>query len=231
MTAIQATLVRRAEAPAMADRRQRILAVAARRFAANGFEQTTVRQIADDVEILSGSLYHHFATKEDMLHEIVRGAAARLEARARRVAALPGDAESRLVTLIRADLAALTRDHEAHAILYNERTLFRRNPDFGYVVEAKKAAYLVWEGILRDGIAAGQFADDIDVFLSISTTIRMLNTGADWFVHEDDAVPASHGCSDFERLAGFHLAFVLRALRAPARAGAAFPVPLEQAEA
>ena len=52
------------QVPAMADRRERILAAAAMRFAEFGFGATTVRQIADDVDILSGSLYHHFATKE-----------------------------------------------------------------------------------------------------------------------------------------------------------------------
>src|SRR5579864_8918239 len=55
-------------------RRLAILEAARRRFAEFGFEATTVRQIADDVNILSGSLYHHFATKDDMLHEIVRDA-------------------------------------------------------------------------------------------------------------------------------------------------------------
>lgn len=211
----------------MADRRQRILAVAAKRFAETGFEQTTVRQIADDVEILSGSLYHHFATKEDMLHEIVRGPIERHGARATRIAALPGSAEARLVTLIRADLAALTRDHEAHAILYNERMFFRRNPDFAYVLDAKKAAYRAWQTILQDGIATGEFAADIDVYLTISTVIRMLNTGADWFVHEDGHVLDLAGGRDFERLAGFHLAFVLRAVRAVTRAGAPVPASLE----
>src|SRR4051794_25648704 len=63
---------REAERPAMADRRSRIIAIATRKFAEFGFEATTVRQIADDVNILSGSLYHHFATKDDILHEVVR---------------------------------------------------------------------------------------------------------------------------------------------------------------
>ena len=220
-------VARRAEPLAMADRRQRILAVAARRFASAGYEQTTVRQIADDVEILSGSLYHHFATKEDMLHEIVRGVAERHGARATRIAGLPGSAEARLVTLIRADLAALTQDHEAHAILYNERMFFRRNPDFAYVIEAKKQAYHAWETILQDGIAEGRFAADCDPYLTISTVIRMLNTGADWFVNEDGAVLDSMGAYDFERLAQFHLGFVLGAIRAGGAAGAAIPAGLE----
>src|SRR5579862_6847505 len=60
--------------PPPSDRRTTILEAATRRFAEYGFESTTVRQIGDDVNILSGSLYHHFATKDEMLHQIVRDA-------------------------------------------------------------------------------------------------------------------------------------------------------------
>ena len=37
-----------------------------RLFAEFGYEATTVRQIADEVNILAGSLYYHFASKEEM---------------------------------------------------------------------------------------------------------------------------------------------------------------------
>jgi AcrR family transcriptional regulator len=56
----------------MSDRRATILEAATQRFAEFGFAATTVRQISQDVNILSGSLYHHFTTKDEMLHEIVR---------------------------------------------------------------------------------------------------------------------------------------------------------------
>lgn len=44
-----------------------ILDAAARLFCEQGFQGTTVRDIAREVGILPGSLYSHFATKEDML--------------------------------------------------------------------------------------------------------------------------------------------------------------------
>ena len=60
------------------DRRQAILGIATRYFATHGFEATTVRQIADDANILSGSLYHHFETKDDILDEIIRDVVRRM---------------------------------------------------------------------------------------------------------------------------------------------------------
>lgn len=48
------------------DRRQQILVEAARLFAAKGFEATSVRDIANATGILAGSLYYHFASKEEL---------------------------------------------------------------------------------------------------------------------------------------------------------------------
>jgi len=52
-------------------RRAELLAIAAGLFAEKGFKNTTVRDIADASGILSGSLYHHFDSKESMVDEIL----------------------------------------------------------------------------------------------------------------------------------------------------------------
>ena len=54
-------------------RRDELLSTAGRLFAENGLRSTTVRDIADAAGILSGSLYHHFDSKESMVDEILRG--------------------------------------------------------------------------------------------------------------------------------------------------------------
>ncbi len=53
-------------------RREEILAVAACLFKKNGYGSVTIRQIADAAGILSGSLYHHFASKSEMYIELHR---------------------------------------------------------------------------------------------------------------------------------------------------------------
>ena len=42
-------------------------------FAQKGYRATTVREIADAAGILSGSLYHHFDSKESIGDEILSG--------------------------------------------------------------------------------------------------------------------------------------------------------------
>ncbi|GAA5524509.1 hypothetical protein Maes01_01066 [Microbulbifer aestuariivivens] len=47
--------------------RARLLGCAARLFEEKGFARTTVRDIAAEVGILSGSIFHHFSSKEEIL--------------------------------------------------------------------------------------------------------------------------------------------------------------------
>ncbi|MDR2858552.1 MAG: TetR/AcrR family transcriptional regulator [Novosphingobium sp.] len=207
------------------DRRELILAAATRRFAEYGFETTTVRQIADDVNILSGSLYHHFATKEEILEEIVRDPIIEMRDDAERIAGLPLDAEQRLVALIGIELNRLTANQEVCAIVFNERKFLRRSEYFNYLTRAKKASYHAWSKILSDGVKEGLFQPDLDIYLTISTVVRMLNAGADWYKNEDGSQIDAIADYSLDKLLDFYLGFVLRAIRAPAHAGEPIPRP------
>jgi AcrR family transcriptional regulator len=52
--------------------RQSVLDAAARLFARNGYADTSLAQIADEVGIKAGSLYYHFDSKEELVYEVLR---------------------------------------------------------------------------------------------------------------------------------------------------------------
>ncbi|GEM_PF-333496 len=56
------------------DRYDIILREATALFSENGYSSTTVRQIAERTGIKSGSLFHHFSTKEEILFIILKSA-------------------------------------------------------------------------------------------------------------------------------------------------------------
>jgi AcrR family transcriptional regulator len=234
--ATQATRARKAEAAprgAVArqapDRRGELLQIAARRFAEHGYESTTIRELADDAKILSGSIYHHFATKDEILHEIVREPVLALRDETIRISRAPADAEHRLIAVVLLHLGELTRDQDVHAILYNERQFFRGNPDFEYVALARGDMYLGWRAIFEDGVRGGLFRADADPFLTVSTIIRMINTCADWF-KPHGVYPLESGRNyQLDQVIDFNLDFMLSAIRTPERAGA--PIPRAECEA
>ena len=58
--------IEREDAGRAAARRRQVLAVASELFAKKGFEATSIRDIATAAGMMSGSLYYHFASKEDL---------------------------------------------------------------------------------------------------------------------------------------------------------------------
>lgn len=63
-------------------KRQELLAAAERLFLAKGYDATSVQDILDDLHISKGGFYHYFATKEDVLKQVVAQRAERAAAHA-----------------------------------------------------------------------------------------------------------------------------------------------------
>src|SRR6185437_2136359 len=118
-------------------RRAMILKAAARLFAEHGFEATSIRQIADEVDLLPGSLYHHFDTKEEILHEVIREPLIRIVDENLRISKLPIDAEQKLIATVIMRFHQYLVDWEVHAIILNDANFFRRSEEFFYVQELK----------------------------------------------------------------------------------------------
>ena len=53
------------------DTRQRILAVANELFIEQGYEGTSLREIADRLDITKAALYYHFRSKDDILRVLL----------------------------------------------------------------------------------------------------------------------------------------------------------------
>ncbi|MCL2226158.1 MAG: TetR/AcrR family transcriptional regulator [Oscillospiraceae bacterium] len=50
--------------------KEKILKVAARMFSERGYDKVTTREISKDIGINAASIYHHFASKEDILNSL-----------------------------------------------------------------------------------------------------------------------------------------------------------------
>jgi AcrR family transcriptional regulator len=147
-------------------RRATILAVAAEMFAARGFAATTMRSIATQVGVLSGSLYHHFESKEAIADEVVSSYLAELDARYVAVTALDLDPVSTLRALIQTSLeAALTHAH-ATIMYQNDGNYLSTLERFAYLPERGAAVQRTWLAVLAAGIECGALRDTLDARLA-----------------------------------------------------------------
>src|SRR6478752_3102270 len=95
------------------DRRAELLNLAAGLFAERGYKNTTVRDIADAAGILSGSLYHHFDSKETMADEILRTFLDDLFRDYRTIVERESDPRRAFERLVEASFQAIDRNHSA----------------------------------------------------------------------------------------------------------------------
>jgi AcrR family transcriptional regulator len=58
--------------PSAADTRARVLEVALELFAAQGLQQTSLRQIADRLGLTKPALYYHFASRDELVRSLVQ---------------------------------------------------------------------------------------------------------------------------------------------------------------
>jgi AcrR family transcriptional regulator len=143
------------------DRRELILASAAEMFARKGIRSTTVREIADAVGVLSGSLYHYFDSKDAMVEEILMGFLDAIRARYGEVLARGQGAAKSLRDLVLVSLQVAMEPPDATAIYQNELRYLRETPRFEEVQAAAADVQHVWLGIIERGVADGSFRDDI----------------------------------------------------------------------
>lgn len=164
------------------DRRQLILERAGELFARKGVAPTTVREIGDAVGILSGSLYHHFDSKDAIAEEIVAEYVDDLLTRYRRVRAHLADDPSRcLAGLLEASFQSLDAHRDACAIYRNDFPYLSSLPGFGTTRKRCRQVQEIWMEVLRNGIARGVFRSDIDPWLLDHLVRDAVEGAARWY--------------------------------------------------
>jgi TetR/AcrR family transcriptional regulator, cholesterol catabolism regulator len=168
--------------------RGRLLTTAARLFRDQGYQRTTVRDLAREVGILSGSLFHHFRSKEDILLAVMEESIHLNTQRMREALAAAPDTQAKLLALIECELqSVLGETGAAMAVLvYEWRSLSPANQ--GEVLALREIYEDLWLQVLRQAQQEGLVS--IDPFI-----LRRLLTGAlswtiNWF-HVDGKLSIS----------------------------------------
>ncbi|MED5610717.1 MULTISPECIES: TetR/AcrR family transcriptional regulator [Pseudomonas] len=135
--------------------RGKLLQTAAHLFRAKGYERTTVRDLAGAVGIQSGSIFHHFKSKDEILRSVMEETILYNTALMRAALADAEDLRERLLALIRCELQSIMGGTgEAMAVLvYEWRSLSPEGQ--AYILGLRDIYEQMWLDVLGEARAAG----------------------------------------------------------------------------
>jgi AcrR family transcriptional regulator len=163
------------------ERREHLVRLAAELFAEKGYQATTVRNIADEAGILSGSLYHHFDSKESIVDEILTSFFDELTAANQAALGRGGDPRTVLAELVRICFSTLVPHRAAIMVIQNDWNYLRRFDRFDYLSRFGEEAERMWVGQITKGQETGLFRDDIDPSLTYRMIRDTIWVAVRWF--------------------------------------------------
>jgi TetR/AcrR family transcriptional regulator, cholesterol catabolism regulator len=170
------------------ERRADLVRIAAELFAERGYRATTVRHIGDAAGVLSGSLYHHFDSKETILDELLSSYLNELVDTYREITA-GVEPVTALRGLVTEAFRSLGEHRAAITVLQNERNYLRTLPRFGYLTKADDEVRRIWITVLRDGIESGSFRPDLDPTVTYRFLRDSVWVAVRWFRQEGQLTP------------------------------------------
>ncbi|MGY2290049.1 TetR family transcriptional regulator [Pseudomonas sp. SDO528_S397] len=181
--------------------RGKLLQTAAHLFRNQGFERTTVRDLASAVGIQSGSIFHHFKSKDDILRAVMEETIHYNTALMRASLAEARDVRERVLALIRCELQSIMGGTgEAMAVLvYEWRSLSASGQ--AQVLALRDVYEQIWLQVLGEAKDAGYIKGD--VFVTRRFLTGALSWTTTWFRAE--------GSLTLEQLADEALLMVLKA--------------------
>jgi TetR/AcrR family transcriptional regulator, cholesterol catabolism regulator len=181
-------------------RRDELLRIAARVFASKGIASATVRDIAQEAGILSGSLYHHFTSKEEMVKEIIGDGPSGSSHYESIIAAAPGP-EAALHDCIIDAVAWCARHPDVARIFRNDAQYISETTALADTEKRRQSNRLIWIRVVKHGVADGVFRTDVDPDVAVRAMWDGVLASIRWFPPLGKSDPSYIG----EQLAQFFL--------------------------
>jgi TetR/AcrR family transcriptional regulator, cholesterol catabolism regulator len=181
-----------------------ILTEAVRLFGDQGYQATSMRDIANAVGLLPGSLYAHIDDKEGLLGEIVASGIDRYLAAGESIAAAGGPPDMRLRRLIKAHVEIIAENIPLTQVVFHQWKHLAR-PRRQEVVEKRRRYEALFTQVLDDGVESGVFSRALNPRVAVLAILGILNWVPEWLSPEANDV-------------GDHVAdVVLHGLKTPTR--------------
>lgn len=125
-------------------------------FNQKGYHATSVQDIADEVGLQKGSLYHYIASKEELLLQIASRSINGFSRELEQICNLPVSATERLRKAIHHHFTIVTGDIQMTTVLLREAFLLS-DEQSAIITRAMDRYTDLWARILREGMEQGEF--------------------------------------------------------------------------
>jgi TetR/AcrR family transcriptional regulator, cholesterol catabolism regulator len=168
---------------AYAARRHEIIGFAADAFRAEGYDRTTLSDIAERAGADRASLYYYVGSKEELFREVTSGMLERNVTAAEEIAACPIGAREKLELIIAHHMDTHDAGFPQWSVLVQEmRRIIDADTAWSRDVVAKMRRYeSIVLAIVEEGIADGTIRGDVPPRLAMNAIFGMLNWTHRWF--------------------------------------------------
>lgn len=177
----------------------RFLDAAARLFRQQGFEATTVREIARAAGSLPGSLHYRYPTKAALLIDLTRRGMEADLAAVRTAIAGVADPVERLRLALRARLGYLLSKDAAQVILYDWRALKGKPREEMIRLRDRYEAF--WSGLVYEAAGSGRLRPGLDLKMLRFLLLGAVNSVAQWYSPRGQCAPGEVADAFWEFLA------------------------------
>jgi AcrR family transcriptional regulator len=169
-------------------RREALLDAARQVFDEKGFAGASTREIAQRAGILSGSLYHHVDSKEELLFAIVQDVYERSVAAAELALARDGDPVAGLELLMRSHVANVIADVVTTSLALSEYKSL--SPEHAAEIDRQHRDYLAaFSALITRGQEQGSIDASLDVGLTTAAIVGCLNSVVRWYRPDSPLAP------------------------------------------
>jgi AcrR family transcriptional regulator len=158
----------------VSQRREELTRIAARLFAERGYQGTSLADLAESLGVQKPSLYHHIASKEDLLWAVASEGADAFHAALDAVpAAVP--AADRIRLALRAHLSVVAGQLDVATVFVREWRYLGGERREAFVAERRRYEQRIRD-LFREGVDGSELRTDLDV----QTAALLFLSAANW---------------------------------------------------
>ncbi|MFJ3459716.1 TetR/AcrR family transcriptional regulator [Achromobacter spanius] len=172
------------------ERRRELVLAAGRLFSKHGYERTTVRELAKAVGLQSGSLFHHFRSKEEILVAVMNNGIQEVIDLGGKALAIYVEPEDRLAALFRVHMWSMLHGaggDAMNALVYEWRSLSA--PSQAAVKGLSDRYEAMWQSVVAGAVEAGLLRGDARVIKRC--VLGAMNLTVQWYKPGGRLAPAA----------------------------------------